>query len=232
MAEKFYYFIRVTLGNLSPEKLLFICLLATTGAFVLCIVLCLFLPKYSFTKRLWLVGFYFSILIFQSAHTLIFGHSFAYPLFTASFCVFFCLPSFFISTKKIKLKKEQKELADFLDRTAFQLKNQTQNSIEEVAPLDQQAFCKELPPKTNVPIEKLVASPKPVLKEEMPDFSHVKNVMERLAYFPLTPFDKRQVKELEVAMKRIENGENTSEAKNKINDGLSSLLKIMSKYGV
>jgi hypothetical protein len=75
---------------------------------------------------------------------------------------------------------------------------------------------------------------KPVTEESLPeiDFSHVKNVIERLAYFPLTPFEKRQVKDLEVTVKRVEMGEDGLDLKNKINDGLGALLKIMSKHGV
>lgn len=61
------------------------------------------------------------------------------------------------------------------------------------------------------------------------DFSHVKNVIERLNAFPLSVGDKKQVKELEDAIILIENG---AEEDYEINDGLGALLKIMAKYGV
>ena len=72
----------------------------------------------------------------------------------------------------------------------------------------------------------------PSIKPDFPDFTHVKSVVERLTYFPLTASDKKQVQELERTIVRAENGEDTPELKNKINDGLGALLKIMSKYGV
>ena len=64
------------------------------------------------------------------------------------------------------------------------------------------------------------------------DFSHVKNVLLKLNYYPLTPNDRKQVKDLEYALITAENGDLNYELKEKINDGLGVLLKIMSKYGV
>lgn len=63
------------------------------------------------------------------------------------------------------------------------------------------------------------------------DFSHVKNVIDRLSYFNLTSNDRRQVKELELNLIDAETNGYTIEVKEKINSGLGSLLKIMSKYG-
>lgn len=80
-------------------------------------------------------------------------------------------------------------------------------------------------------IEKLELS----RKEETPpvkpktDFSHVKNVIERLNAFPLSTADKKQIKELEDGIILIENGAIEDYG---INDGLGALLKIMAKYGV
>lgn len=63
------------------------------------------------------------------------------------------------------------------------------------------------------------------------DFSHVKNVIARLDYFGLSQSDRRQIHDLEAGLTEAERGENTPELRDRINDGLSSLLKIMSKYG-
>ena len=63
------------------------------------------------------------------------------------------------------------------------------------------------------------------------DFSHVKNVIARLDYFGLSQSDRRQIHDLEAGLAEAERGENTPEVRDRINDGLSSLLKIMSKYG-
>ena len=64
------------------------------------------------------------------------------------------------------------------------------------------------------------------------DYSHVKNILERLEFYPLTQADKKQVRELEVSLLEAEKGNGDIEVKTRINDGLGDLLKIMSKYGV
>ena len=52
-----------------------------------------------------------------------------------------------------------------------------------------------------------------------------------MEYYNLTPNDKRQVKDLECAINQGE-VQLTPSLKEKINDGLGALLKIMSKYGI
>lgn len=63
------------------------------------------------------------------------------------------------------------------------------------------------------------------------DYSHVKNVIARLDYFGLKESDRRQIHDLEANLSEAERGGNSPDLKDRINDGLSSLLKIMSKYG-
>ena len=73
-------------------------------------------------------------------------------------------------------------------------------------------------------------------KEQVPnqeiDFSHVKNVIERMAFYNLSPTDKRQIRELKESVYNAETEGFTQEKKETINDGLSELLRIMSKHGV
>ena len=64
------------------------------------------------------------------------------------------------------------------------------------------------------------------------NFSHVKNIIERLNYFSLNQADKKQVHDLEVYIAEAENSGFNNQLKTKINDSLGGLLKIMSKYGV
>lgn len=62
------------------------------------------------------------------------------------------------------------------------------------------------------------------------DVSHVKNVIERLSYFPLSVSERKQINELSSLILIAErNGD--SVAKEKLNEKLSLLLKIMAKYG-
>ena len=63
------------------------------------------------------------------------------------------------------------------------------------------------------------------------DFSHVRNVISRLDYFGLSQGDRKQVHDLESSLLEAERGTDDPKIKERINDGLSSLLKILSRYG-
>lgn len=64
------------------------------------------------------------------------------------------------------------------------------------------------------------------------DFSHVKNIIERLKYYNLNTSEKKQIKDLLFDVREAECGNDTEEKKNSINERLGGLLKIMSKYHV
>ena len=64
------------------------------------------------------------------------------------------------------------------------------------------------------------------------DFSHVKSVLSKLEYYPLKEQDKKQARDLENAIITAEEMGINYELKEKINDGLGALLKIMSKYAI
>jgi len=73
-------------------------------------------------------------------------------------------------------------------------------------------------------------------KQEKPslpslDFSHVKSVIDRLYEYELAPQDRRKLKEIETSVAMVSGGLADVNEKRKLNDLLSSLLKIMAKYG-
>lgn len=68
--------------------------------------------------------------------------------------------------------------------------------------------------------------------DETIDYSHVKGILDRLDYFSLGPSDKKQVRELKTYLAEAEEGEAGADLRDKLNDGLGALLKIMSRYGV
>ena len=69
------------------------------------------------------------------------------------------------------------------------------------------------------------------LKKFELDFSHVKNVMAKLNYFNLSASDRTQLSELEQALYYAQNVGYDKKVKEKINEGLGALLKIMAKHG-
>ena len=120
--------------------------------------------------------------------------------------------------------EEQRELARFIDRE-FVHKEQPK----------QPDFCEEQVLGKNQTYgvsENIEDKEKEKNKNYGVDFEHVKNVIRRMDYFGLNANDKKQVRELEVALVEAERGDFSEPIKNRINDGLSALLKIMSKYGV
>ncbi len=135
------------------------------------------------------------------------------PLLFTAFSLLALIPIKLVKNKPI-IKQEQIDLARIID-VEYKCKN----------------------PK---PVERLAVEPdySPIdvvgqtAKNSDVDFTHVKNVVERLNYFNLSPSDKRVVGELKNNVALAEQGEFTPELKSKINDGLGFLLKIMSKYKV
>ena len=85
-------------------------------------------------------------------------------------------------------------------------------------------------------LDKIIVNQTPIREKSAEkseiDFSHVGGILERLDYFPLSVSDKKQVTTLRANLMDAQNGKNDFETKRRINDGLSDLLKIMSKYGV
>ena len=163
----------------------------------------------------------FSVLSFEFLHSVILKGLIEYLLVNCCICLFFFTITFCLPVRGKKLKKEERELALFLDKQ-FRIQNQTCKVNEQEKAFNQiqeaPIILKTEPPKQtslNVPI----------------DYSHVKNVIERLNYFPLSVNDRRQVRDLEGFLIEAESGEENQLLKSKINDGLGALLKIMSKYG-
>lgn len=117
--------------------------------------------------------------------------------------------------------KEPKELINQIDREIFGDEKTVFKNANQVKPrnIEKSLVVKkvEQPPKDKTP--------------EL-DYSHVKNILERLNYYSLNGSDKKTVNELENSLALAEKGDSSTENKTRINDGLGALLKIMSKYGV
>lgn len=218
-------FFKNFITKLSGEGLFLISLTMMTIGLACSLIISLFNRNYTKRGRIWYCLLVGSLVAGQTAFTLICDFSLGYVFLTASVGILFSIPVFFISRKNKGVKQEERELVRFLDR---QINRAPQNPFEEEVPskVYDDLNCKRISTINAEPVQEKT------IKPDVPDFTHVKSVVERLTYFPLTATDKKQVKELERTIVRAENGEDTPELKNKINDGLGALLKIMSKYGV
>lgn len=215
---------------ITVDVALMLALGVTVAGFIINLILSLSCCGYKKTHRKW-----FYLLV---------GISFAFVWSLTSFIddgkwavgvyVFFALPiSYFANLFKEKTKKiteEQVKLAKFLDKKAIETEPEFIDGQEMVKASADVFSANENLPITPSRVKEIFDQKR---KEEFGlDFSHVKNVLKRLDYFALSPSEKRQVKELEVSLLQAESGEFNMPIKERINDGLGALLKIMSKHGV
>jgi hypothetical protein len=177
--------------------------------FILCVA-----KKKNVTFKVYVI-FPLVVTALLSATTLLEGKNLTKVLFLAvlhiAFMLILYLPTFCFH-KKRSLKKEEKELIDFIDREI------SKNLAKD----------KEIEVKNTCFIE----SEKEREREKEIDFTHVKNVIKRLEFYPLTAQEKKQVKELEKLIFISEKGEKGENVAKDVNDYLTILLKIMAKYGV
>lgn len=208
------------------------CIIIAT-AFAVNLILSLTVRSYVKKKRRW---FYFlvpTIVSLQRALSLCAGDSGALVSLIAAFSLPLVYVSLMIKEKPPAIRQEQLELARYFDKKARDCEESSYESRRKFE--EKETKTNDVADEIREPISP--SHVKEIMQESKRreyglDFSHVKNVMSRLDYFSLSQADKRQVKELEVTLAEAENGDFTPQIKERLNDGLGSLLKIMSKYGV
>ena len=228
MAPKFSVFVFDSLYKLTLETCFFVCLILLTVTGIIVSLVSLIKAKYSLRDFVRHLLINLSILTFQFIHLTLLKGEIQYLLINFFTCLIFFAVAFCLPVRKKKLKKEEKELVSFIDK---QIKMQ---GVQTLKP-EKQTFREVEEKKPSFQDEIITKAPNEIQKQEKVkdtlDFSHVKNVIERLNYFPLSVADRRQVKDLEGVLIDAEAGEDSPQLKSKINDGLGALLKIMSKYG-
>ena len=235
MTERFFYFADSIILSLGAGGALLLCLAILSIAFVAALFLALFRRGYSLKKRSWFAVLSAGLCIFELAVCLISVDSVGYALILLSISVIFCAPVYSIRVKD-KITEEQRDLIKFIDGEIYGKSHGEPSKDKDIIPIsiDQpdtqvnKETDKDI--KTIKPCDNAQKDKKNKVKEL--DFTHVKNVISRLSYFELSPTDKKQVKDLEAAVYSAENDVFTTDIKNRINDGLGALLKIMAKHGV
>ena len=206
-----------------------LCFAVSFALFLTCLLLTLLKRGYGIKKRLWFILGVVFVLMVDLAFTLHLGSSAFFPLLLLSFDVLGVGIIFLLPQRQGVYSKESLSLAEFLSKKAREQQSgdapvyraeieRIQAGGGEVVSENGNASLRQNQRKTQADLEL--------------DFTHVKNVIERLNCFGLSQADKRQVKELEALLSKAESGESDDKTKESINDGLSALLKIMSKYGV
>lgn len=217
MAELFYNFIIYIKNTLGLNGICAICLAITGVIFIILLIVSLVKRKCVIKNcvifAFWIFTAWQIIKIFDQTESFLSSGMLA----IGGLClIFLALPY----SLKNKASKEQVELAKFFDRCASKSQNYSEDEQRE-----------EFPSKVDVIKTAVMPEEQQTQMSEL-DFSHVKNVLARLEYYSLTPNDKKQVKDLENALFEAETQCMSQPLKERINDGLGSLLKIMSKYGI
>ena len=215
-------FLNSVFGILSPELFFVFCFVAVFAAFTVCLFISVFKTDYGLKKRAW----YFIIVALFCAVTSARANFSGGKDFTpilGLFGIALSLPLYFIRVKRVKAESEdasRREFVRFLDDKIKQ--GESINAFKRSA--------------DNTPMrergEVLKVAPKKQEVTDGLDFSHVKNVLNRLGVANLSSSDRRQIHDLELLLYEAEHGECDAELKGKINEGLGNLLKIMAKHGV
>ncbi len=219
MNDVIYTLMIDAITSLGVEWIFIIALSLEFLLFLVAFCLAIFKTLYTIKKRAWFFVASLSPLFLELA---LLSLASALELFYLSLAIIsiFYLIVLVVPAKKLKITNSQRNLARFIDE---QVKAQTESPV---------ISCQ----KQRVDLEKERVLEKnqddlDVSRFEL-DFEHVKSVMQKLEYYPLSTSDKKLMRELEDAIDKAQVLGFSSQIKNKINDGLGALLKIMSKYGI
>lgn len=229
MTERFFNIVNFINQEIGAFNVFVICFFAISLSFLIVFLLSLTVRDYSYSKRKWFVFTSASVCVLDYA-ILIDEKNKVFFFLLVGVLLLYCSIVFSIRVRK-KVNKKQKQLIDYID-----------SQIRRSSIKNNDVFVSNTPAYSTEPRDEELSESTakqhfaPIMEEKKRavdlDFSHVKNVITKLNYYSLSPNDRKQVKDLECALVNAESGTFTPELKDKINDGLGMLLKIMSKYGV
>lgn len=224
-----YGFLGVILCALSKELFFTLCAGALFAGFTVCLFVSIFRSGYGIKKRTWFLIVLLAMCALLKARANISGEKDVSPILSTLGLILY-LPLFFIREKKVKDKRGADENAENAARRDF-VRFLDERIHNAGAPeTNARASFSEENGATRPEVLKAQEKQEQVFDE--PDFSHVKNVLQRLEPASLSYADRRQIHELELALYEAENGEYSENTKGKINEGLGNLLKIMARHGV
>ncbi len=220
MSKLFLFSLDKVFDRISLDLMVLIINAIIIFASLIAIVLSVVKGGYGILKRLWIVLFMVGITLIQLWLELMINGYIKHLFLTVGVCV--CLLSIimFLPKKTIEITRPQRNLARFLSDSASKI---TQDDYQGELIKESNVFSS--------PVIKTQQKSEPIQKSEI-EFSHVKSVLNKLEYYPLKEQDKKQAKELEDAIFSAEQDGLNMQLKEKINDGLGALLKIMSKYAI
>ncbi len=221
MSKLFLFSLTEIFSHISLDLIVLVINAIIVFASVVCAILSIVKSGYGIKNRLWIVFFMVGITLVQLWIELMVNGRIQHLFFTIGISV--CLLSIilFLPQKHVKITQPQRNLARFISNS---IKEQKQDTLANDFPKESKVFSS--------PIIKAEPKSVPTSNKSEIEFSHVKSVLNKLEYYPLKEQDKKQAKDLENAIYFAEQNGLNPELKEKINDGLGALLKIMSKYAI
>ena len=208
---------------------------AVSAGFTVCLTLSLAKDGYGLKKRAWFAIIVAAFCALLKTRANILGEKDFSPLLLF-FGAVFALPLFFVRTKRKGGggATEQGGRADLEDVSRRDFVRFLDERIRNADGDAARTYSEQEFPQKREKVDTLTANKtyKAGNADYGPDFSHVKNVLQRLEPAALTFADRRQIHDLELALYDAERGDCSDETKGKINEGLGNLLKIMAKHGV
>ena len=207
-----------------------ITLFIIVGAFLLKLICLLKGERKSFFNGLNLVCLAF--IFFEAFSLLVMEEKLSFALLSFALYNLSLSPFYFISKKKkvIVLSEEQKQVVDKLEQ---KVKEENLNAKEEKKSVLYN-FKNALEEEKEIEITK--TNIKPILskveEEKVSEYKGVKDAIEKTLIKKITEEERRKLIALEISILQMEKGEENLMVKNEVNEGLSALLKIMSKYAV
>jgi len=232
MTDFFYGFFDLVLITIGVDGIFLLLFSIIMIAFIVDLLLAIFRTGYSKLSRIWFFAVCLGIISLSIAFCLRSGNNAELPLVLCAVSIFLFIPIMTIRVKDVCVTEKEKNFIDFIDGKIRLQNKDAELESEKNDILDGLINKTESCIKEDLGyVEKDKTCQKTIADYGL-DFAHVRNVMSRLDYFGLKESDKRLVKELEYALDHAERGHFDKETKIRINDGLGSLLKIMSKYGI
>jgi Ca2+/Na+ antiporter len=212
MSEKIYYLMQAVMRKVDGGYLFIAFLGLELALFITVLLFSVLKDDYKITKRAWYFCLSTAIIFLELAFMSLNGTIELFYLLVGITLLFYTV-TICIPTKNAKVKNSQRELARLIDQSVKMATEKEKPELEKIEPTVE---------------EEQDAS----INDFELDFQHVKLVIQKLEYYPLTASDKKVVRELEDSIYQAQTYGFTHPLKIKINDGLGALLKIMSKHGV
>ena len=236
MSELFYSFFNFINSYLGAGGLFIISLTLILLFFAIRFFCIKRAEEYPIKKRLIYLIEVFGVCTLELAFLILCKQDLAFSLATFSIGIFLFVP-ILSAKKKIKNREKERKFIKYIDDCLLNKNSLVKDFFEkdEQEKLNRvENFKQNIAEEKQIISEEKVENAKPKKAQSYPyslDFSHVKSVIARLENLSLGASDKRQIRELESVMAQVERGAFTPEIKEKVNDGLGALLKIMARYG-